>query len=431
MAKNLGKIEKAFAFFCNAEKSESRFTLEDISNATGWTLHTVRAYQTKKWYWFLRPDGDKFACVGICNYPKNSFIRLHSQQIDDDVRNLRPRFNERVDILIDKARESAMLAVQAYNNPLALFRTPGYLVLMNIAFTAIFHAIFEYNNVDYTYKNKDGSPRIRDGEPAAWELPECAKQYYQGSNCPEQKNLDFLTVLRNKIEHRFLPQIDITVAGQCQAMLLNFEALLTHDFGSYFALGNSFALALQISQVEPFQREAIKRIQSKEYETIRQFIDTFQHNLPMEILQSPKYAFRAYLIPKIGNHPTSSDIAIEFLSLDSLTEEQKEQVMKQIAFISEKQVQVANQGKLKPSEVVKRVKDATGVVFNSAHHTNAWKLYKIRPRILGPIGCRTEFCQYDEPHKDFIYTDKWLQFLIEKVQNPLEFEKIKRFREQK
>lgn len=427
VAKNLIKIEKAFEFFCSAEKSKSRFAMEDICNATGWTLQTVRAYQSKKWYWFLRPDGDKFVCTGISTYPKNSFIRIHSQQIDDDIRNLRPRFNEQVDILIDKARESAMLAVQAYNNPLALFRTPGYLVLMNIAFTALFHSIFEYNNVDYTYKNTDGTPKMIDGEPASWELSECAKRYFQGKDCPERKNLDFLTVLRNKIEHRFLPQIDITVSGHCQAMLFNFEALLTKEFGGFFALGNSFALALQFSQVEPFQREAVKRIQSKEYDTIRQFIDAYQTDLPAEVFQSSKYAFRAYLIPKIGNHSSSSDVAIEFVSVESLTEEEREQITKYIAFIKEKQVQVANQGKLKPGQVIRRVKEETGINFNTAHHTNAWKIYNIRPSAPGPKGCQTEFCQYDEAHKDFVYTEKWVKFLIGKVRDNQEFEKIKRY----
>lgn len=225
MSKNRQKIDKAYNFFCNAEKSKLRFSLEEVSAATGWTILTVQAYKSKKWHWFLKSDGDKYFCEGICSCHKNSFARMHSQLTDDDIRSLRPRFNERVDVLIDKARESALLAVQAYNNPLAMFRTPGYLVLMNIAFTALFHAIFEYQSIDYTYKDSDGSPRIKDGEEAAWELTACAEYYYKGKNVPERENLKFLTMLRNKIEHRFIPKLDVAVAGQCQAMLYNFEIL--------------------------------------------------------------------------------------------------------------------------------------------------------------------------------------------------------------
>jgi hypothetical protein len=183
MSKAYNRIIKAYTFFCSAEKSKLLFTLEDVCAATGWTIRTVRAYRSKKWYWFLEEEQDKLCAKGICEYPEKSFIRIHAQRTDIDTRSLRPRFGQRIDDLIDKARESALLAVQAYNNPLTTFRTPAYLVLMNIAFTALFHAIFERDSVEYFYKNPDGTPqRIIDGEPASWELLTCANHYYQGRN---------------------------------------------------------------------------------------------------------------------------------------------------------------------------------------------------------------------------------------------------------
>src|SRR6266851_5518856 len=99
--------------------------------------------------------------------------------------------------------------------------------------------------------------------------------------------------------------------------------------------------------------------------------------------------------------------------------------------IKERQIQVANQGMLKPKKVVEHVRKATGTPFNTTHHTNAWKLYDVRPRVPGPKGCKTQFCQYDEPHRDFVYTEQWVQTLIEKVRNPQEFEKIKSYRDPK
>ena len=214
-------------------------------------------------------------------------------------------------------------------------------------------------------------------------------------------------------------------------MLFNFETLLTKEFDQFFALGQSLALALQFSQIESFQREAVKRFQSREYDTIRHFIDAYQSNLPQEIFQSPNYSFRAYLIPKIGNHASLSSIAIEFVRYDTTNPEVMEQYEKQIALIKERQIQVANQGKLKPSQVVERVKREFGEAFTSAHHTNAWKLYKVRPKVPRPEGCNTDFCQYDEPHKDFVYTEKWVQTLIEKVSDSQEFARIKSYREPK
>jgi len=427
--KNDQRIRKAYQFFSEAEQSQKRFTIDDICLATGWKRQTVESYQTKKWRVFLKEDQGKFFVQGIIRYHEESFVRAHTQRTDDDIWKLPPRFGGNVDPLIDKARESALLAVQAYNNPLALFRTPAYLVLMNIAFTALFHAIFEYKGINYTYREDDGTPKLRDGEEAAWELSTCIHHYFGGINSPVQENLKFLITLRNKIEHRMMPQVDITVSSHCQAMLLNFEKLLKDEFGSSFALGQSLALAIQFSEVESFQREAIKRLQAHEYELVRQFIDKYQESLPAEILQSPHYAFRVFLVPKLGNHAKSSDVAIEFVHYDPL--QPGELYEKQIAMIKEQKVQVANQGKLKPSQVVERVGATTGLRFTINDHINAWKLYKVRPQKPGPKGCDVRYCQYDEPHNDFVYTEQWVELLIKKIQDPLELAQIRSYREER
>ena len=47
-----------------------------------------------------------------------------------------------VKTLIQKARESALLAVETYNRPTANFRSGAYVLLMTVAWTSFFHAIF-------------------------------------------------------------------------------------------------------------------------------------------------------------------------------------------------------------------------------------------------------------------------------------------------
>src|SRR5258705_13030708 len=148
MNTNRGMLKKAYAFFNKAEVEGLPFTLEDISFATGWSLKTVSSYRSKKWYWFLDEKDNRFICRGLINIHLETFMQLHAQRINLENYNLRPRFGQKVDNLIDKARESALLAVQIYNNPLTNFRTPGYLAFMHIAFTSLFHAIFEYKVVD-------------------------------------------------------------------------------------------------------------------------------------------------------------------------------------------------------------------------------------------------------------------------------------------
>jgi hypothetical protein len=49
-------------------------------------------------------------------------------------KNLRP--------YLQKAKDSALLAIEVYNKPAIKFRSAGYIALMVIAWTALFHAIF-------------------------------------------------------------------------------------------------------------------------------------------------------------------------------------------------------------------------------------------------------------------------------------------------
>ncbi len=142
-----------------------------------------------------------------------------------------------VKALVEKARETALLAVETYNRPTASFRSGAYVVLMNIAWTSLFHAMFLRKGTKPYYR-KPGSRRYDriDGEPRRWELKECLQQYYKANNPAARGNLELFIGLRNKIEHRSLAQIDPEVFGECQAMLLNFESLLVSEFGDRYAI---------------------------------------------------------------------------------------------------------------------------------------------------------------------------------------------------
>jgi hypothetical protein len=35
-----------------------------------------------------------------------------------------------------------------------------------------------------------------------------------------------------------------------------------------------------------------------------------------------------------------------------------------------------------------------------------------------------EYCQFDAPHKDYVFTDNWVRFSIEELKKPNQLEKI-------
>jgi len=61
--------------------------------------------------------------------------------------------------------------------------------------------------------------------------------------------------------------------------------------------------------------------------------------------------------------------------------------------------------------------------FTTGTHTFCWKRYKVRPSASSPNPYETDsrYCVYDRLHKDYGYTEAWVDFLVEKVTNEKEF----------
>lgn len=97
---------------------------------------------------------------------------------------------------IEKCRSSAIAAVDAYNRPGPRFRTAQFIILIIIAWTALFHAILYRRRRRPWFRKPGSGTGVRyvkiDGEPKHWDLIECLRQYFEDKNPPERKNLEFL-----------------------------------------------------------------------------------------------------------------------------------------------------------------------------------------------------------------------------------------------
>lgn len=425
----LEKLKKSYRFFIDKEKSGQLFSLSEIAVATGWSEATVKTYPTKKWDKFLLKKGNKYLVNGISNYSEGEYIRMMSQadRLSNDPK--KPDLPLEVERMVVKAREAAILALDIYNRPATIFRTEGFTVMMIIAWTALFHGIFEQKGINYFYLKDDGSPELIDGDEKAWEISKCINEYYGGVTNPIKKNLEFFIGLRNKIEHRYVPALDPHVAGECQALLLNFDDLLVESFGEYYALRESIIVPLQtVALRSESQTLAMKKFQGKQYEELKEYIEIFRSELPDTIYQDPKFSFRVYLIPKIGNHASTSDIAFEFIKYDPSKPSDNEALQKQVALIRERQVPVVNPGKYKPSEVARIVAEKIGRSFTISNHTSAWKYFKIRESGERPESCKTKFCQFDQVHRDYVYTQEWIDFLVKKLSEEDEYKEVRSYR---
>jgi len=425
---NTERVSLSYHFLSEAEHSGHIVTLQEIAAATQWKATTIRTYPSKKWKPFLTKEGNGFRVKGVAAISEASYLRHMSQVHQDnsliDEESLPPR----VEALLLKSVQAVTLAVDIYNRPATTFRTEGYLMLMVTGWTALFHAMFERDGIDYRSKDKNGNVTVIDGDDKAWDLSNCLRHRVDKDDAAVQANLTLIILLRNKVEHRFVPAFDLQVTGECQALLLNFERLLVSEFGERFALSSTLAVPLQLSSYRPpQQRLALKELEVVQLSELRTFLDGYRASLPDDVYADPKFSFRVYLIPKTGNHESSSDLSLEFVDYDP-NDENFQEIQRRIAITRERRVPVANQGKFRPNTVVDLIARALGIPFTMNDHTKSWKAYEARkPGLATPQGCNPKFCQYDEAHRDYIYTDEWVSFLIERLKDPDELLRVRRF----
>jgi Domain of unknown function (DUF3644) len=327
-----------------------------------------------------------------------------------------------VKTLLSKAREAAILAVETYNRPNASFRSGAYIVLMVVAWTALFHAIFIRRRKKPFYRKKNSRRFERiDGDYKAWELTECVRQFYGANNPSERENLTFFIGLRNKIEHRSLPQLDSEIFGECQSFLMNFEELLCSEFGRGYALKTGLVYALQFSHgLQTTQSKAMTKLTEKQYSKVKSYIQSFRSALSDDVGKDLKYSFRVFLVPKVNNHIKSADLAVEFVKYDPTRPEEMKKYEHLVTFIKEKQVPVVNLGYLKPGQVTLQVSSRTGKKFTPYDHQLCYRYFHVRPQrgTADPTSTDTRYCVYDAAHRDYVYKPEWVEFLVKNLSNP-------------
>jgi hypothetical protein len=381
---------------------------------------------------------NKFDAI-LVEFNSRTGLHLYAHELWKLMSNSRKAKAKREMIMhLEKAKEVACLAVEVYNKPLVKFRSGNYVVLMNIAWTSLFHSIFFQRGIKPFYRTQSGRYLRIDGDYKAWELTQCLKEYYGGNNPPLRKNLEFFVGLRNRIEHRSLPELDLRIFGECQAMLFNFETTMTQAFGEDHGLGVNLGLALQFSHsVWKEQSAAIQRLHKPLLQNVQEYIDRFRSSLGNDTLASLQYAYKFFLIPKVGNHHAQDTVAIEFVKYDPNDPEKMKEYEHLVAMVKPRYMPAANVGTMPAGQVCKRILPSLQKLYGddvkfspSSHHVRAWKYYKIRPKSHAQDPARTDpkYCLYDSAHKDYIYTEAWVLFLLKEFSDKDKFKDVMRFR---
>ena len=330
--------------------------------------------------------------------------------------------------LLANARESALAAVRIYNDPVAGYRTETFIVLMVGAWNSLLQAILERDDIDYYARDESGAQELIDGRAkvlSTWELVDLALG--GDEHRPVRENLDFFLKLRNQIAHRYLPALDTEIAGEAQAMLLNFEELLLAEFGEEATLGERLAVPLQLSG---FRSDgsllSLRKAQARLPVNVSDFLSQHRAAVDDEVLTSPKYCLRIFFVPVTANRERSADSVVRFVPPDRVTPELEAHLTNTTVVTKRKITPVVSAGLLRPKEVVNLVDERLPHRFTMSTHTACWKHFGVRPPqgALEPEATESRYCSWDRLLNGYGYTEAWVDKLVRELSDLEKYEKV-------
>ena len=303
-----------------------------------------------------------------------------------------------------RAREAMILAVQVFNSTTFGFKTELFSVLANIAWTYLLHEYYERNGVEIVQKN-DRFLSL--------------SQMIDRADCPlsngVKHNLRALKTIRDKVEHRLLGRSDFKWLTLFQACCLNFNETMCGLFGDQLTLAHELSVVLQFSRMNVGQLSALQK-----YE-VPQHIEAIDAHLIGQLredeLNDIEYQFRVIYTMESASKGRSH---IEFLQPGA-------ELGKEVQSVLMKPELADQRYPHKPRKVVQIVQKKSGKTFTLHNHTQAWRFFQVRPRIHAkqPENTKKEFCIYHEAHKDYTYSNQWIDFLIGQIGDEQKFCAIK------
>ncbi|MFG1765752.1 DUF3644 domain-containing protein [Micromonospora parva] len=324
--------------------------------------------------------------------------------------------------MIAASQAEGSLAVRLYNDPVEGRSFEGFVVHMHLAWLYLLHAEFTRDGKDYRYRQRN-NPRLLervDGEPKRWELAKCVAERWPTDD-PIRRNIEFFIGLRNKIEHRYASNADLSLAvalsGYAQALLLNYEEELVGQFGEAASLAGLLRFPLFVGSFTDAGETTLRRLRKALPAALRTFVSEYESGLSNDLINDRRYEFRLRVTNELA--PKDSEaLAIQYTRYDDMTEEQKAIVeelgRKGLVVVREQKRGVLNHELLKPRQVVDQVAQQVPFVFHMGHFIKAWQKLMVRPSGDSDHPERTDekYCYYDELHRDYGYTGAFVKKLV-------------------
>lgn len=303
-----------------------------------------------------------------------------------------------------RARESMVLAVQTFNNPSLQFKTEVFSVLANIAWTYLLHEFYDRKKINVIDKNGRSLLLSQMIERRDFPLSKGIKN-----------NLAYIIGIRNDVEHKLLSRSDQLFFPKFQACCLNFDKALTTLFDPRLSLQHELSLALQFAKFDFDQITTLHKYDIPEH------ISALNSHLDSRYSEDEKgdieYQFR---IIYTFTNSNKGGAHIKFIRPEFAEGKDFQNIL-------EKKIISDDLYPLKPKQVCDAVRKREKINFTLNDHSRAVRHYKVKqPKgSTQPENTNKEYCVYHKAHKDFTYSQAWVDFLVSQVNSPEELAKIR------
>ena len=325
--------------------------------------------------------------------------------------------------MVTASRDEACLAVEMYNRPGAPRSYETFVVHMHLAWLYLLQAIASRDGVEDRYIEMHGRRRrvVRvDGEPRRWELDRHVAERWPDANHPVRANVRFFIALRNKIEHRYTRSqeaLAIATGGHAHALLVNYEAELTGEFGAEASLGHVLRFPVFVGSFTEDGEALLRRMRASLPAPLRRFLAQYHGELDAQVRDDSRFEFRLRLT-QVAVGRGGDALPMEFVRLAELGDEERaalEGSAGQGTVVIRDRIQpVANEGLLKATVAARQVQDRIPFTFNNHHLKLGYLNTGVRPpsRDPHPEITNVDFCVWDALHRDYGYKPAFVNLLV-------------------
>lgn len=306
-----------------------------------------------------------------------------------------------------RAREAMVAAVQIFNSPGVKFKTELFSVSANIAWTYLLHEHYCRSGV-----------AIVGGDGRSLPLSQMLKR----QDCPLSKgvkhNLNAMIQIRNDVEHKLLGRGDLSFLSIFQACCLNFDNAIAKLFGPTLSLQTDLSFSLQFAKLNLDQAITTQKYMIPEH--IAALDARLKEGMSEEELSDLEYQFR--VVYTLDN-ASKSHAHIQFIHPDATEAKEIRNVLVKFRPSDEDYPH-------HPKKVAAIVSRRLGKAFTRNDHTKAWQMYHARPRKgeKNPQDTTRAFCIYHTAHRDYTYSNRWIDHLVSELTDETKWAELKRYK---